>query len=55
MIKKLIFIILIIFSVYFSQTKAEEDKNVYRYLNLFGEAFEKNKNNYVEEMSHLKI
>ena len=38
---RFISIILIIFSVYFSQTKAEEDKEVYRYLNLFGEAFEK--------------
>ena len=27
---------------------AEEDKDVYKYLNLFGEAFEKIKNNYVE-------
>ena len=48
---RLISIILVIFSVYFSQTKAEEDKEVYRYLNLFGEAFEKIKNNYVEEVT----
>ena len=48
---RFISIILIIFSVYFSQTKAEEDKEVYRYLNLFGEAFEKIKNNYVEEVT----
>ena len=48
---RFISIILIIFSVFFSQTKAEEDKEVYRYLNLFGEAFEKIKNNYVEEVT----
>ena len=30
---------------------AEEDKDVYKYLNLFGEAFEKIKNNYVEPVS----
>ncbi len=30
---------------------SEEDKSVYKYLNLFGEAFEKIKNNYVEEVS----
>ncbi len=48
---RLISIILVVYSVYFSQTKAEEDKEVYRYLNLFGEAFEKIKNNYVEEVT----
>ena len=30
-----------------SHVFADEDKDVYRYLNLFGEAFEKIKNNYV--------
>ena len=30
---------------------AEEDKDVYKYLNLFGEAFEKIKNNYVEPIN----
>ena len=30
---------------------AEEDKDVYKYLNLFGEAFEKIKNNYVEPVN----
>ena len=30
--------------------KANEDKDVYKFLNLFGEAFEKIKNNYVEEV-----
>ena len=32
-------------------TFAEEDKDVYKYLNLFGEAFEKIKNNYVEPVN----
>ena len=30
---------------------SEEDKDVYKYLNLFGEAFEKIKNNYVEPVN----
>ncbi len=30
---------------------SEEDKDVYKYLNLFGEAFEKIKNNYVEDVT----
>ena len=34
---------------------AEEDKNVYKYLNLFGEAFEKIKNNYVEDVSSKEL
>ena len=32
-------------------SNAEEDKDVYKYLNLFGEAFEKIKNNYVEPVN----
>ena len=32
----------------FSYAKSEDDKEVYKHLNLFGEAFEKIKNNYVE-------
>ncbi len=37
---------------YFPLTSfAEEEKDVYKYLNLFGEAFEKIKNNYVEEVT----
>ena len=28
-----------------------KDKDVYKYLNLFGEAFEKNQNNYVEPVN----
>ena len=36
-------------------TKSQEDKNVYKYLNLFGEAFEKIKNNYVEEVPVKKL
>ncbi|MAI60465.1 MAG: peptidase S41 [Rickettsiales bacterium] len=35
----------------FSDLKSENDKEVYKHLNLFGEAFEKIKNNYVEEVS----
>lgn len=31
--------------------KTEEDKNVYKYLQLFGEAFEQIKNNYVEDVT----
>ncbi len=31
--------------------KTEEEKEVYKYLNLFGEAFEKIKNNYVEDVT----
>ena len=33
----------------FSDVKSEDDKEVYKHLNLFGEAFEKIKNNYVEK------
>ena len=44
-------IIIFIFILINSSTFAEEDKNVYKYLNLFGEAFEKIKNNYVEDVS----
>ena len=32
-------------------SKTEEEKDVYKYLNLFGEAFEKIKNNYVEDVT----
>ena len=34
---------------------ANEDKDVYKYLNLFGEAFEKIKNNYVEDVSSKEL
>ncbi|MEL0124047.1 MAG: S41 family peptidase [Alphaproteobacteria bacterium] len=34
---------------------AEEDKDVYKYLNLFGEAFEKIKNNYVEPVNSKEL
>ena len=43
-------ILIVVFSL-FSFVKAEEDKEVYKYLNLFGEAFEKIKNNYVEDVT----
>ena len=48
--KKLIFTyLLLLFTPIF--IFAEEDKDVYKYLNLFGEAFEKIKNNYVEPVN----
>ena len=34
-----------------SYSHSEEDKDVYKFLNLFGEAFEKIKNNYVEDVT----
>ena len=44
-------LIIFIFILINSSTFADEEKNVYKYLNLFGEAFEKIKNNYVEDVS----
>ena len=44
-------LIIFIFILINSSTLADEEKNVYKYLNLFGEAFEKIKNNYVEDVS----
>ena len=41
----IVYLFLIVTPIFIS---AEEDKDVYKYLNLFGEAFEKIKNNYVE-------
>mgnify|MGYP000335816310 FL=1 len=38
-----------------SHVFADEDKDVYKYLNLFGEAFEKIKNNYVEDVSSKEL
>ena len=43
------------FLLIFENTKAEDDKEVYKHLNLFGEAFEKIKNNYVEEVSSKEL
>ncbi len=45
------FILLITILVFPFFSKAEEEKDVYKYLNLFGEAFEKIKNNYVEDVT----
>ncbi|MEC8265308.1 MAG: S41 family peptidase [Pseudomonadota bacterium] len=45
----------LIFLFFSSTSFAEEDKNVYKYLNLFGEAFEKIKNNYVEDVSSKEL
>ena len=42
---------LLSFLLIFENTKAEDDKEVYKHLNLFGEAFEKIKNNYVEPVN----
>ena len=39
----------------FSDAKSEDDKEVYKHLNLFGEAFEKIKNNYVEKVSSKEL
>ena len=36
-------------------SSAEEDRDVYKYLNLFGEAFEKIKNNYVEDVTSKEL
>jgi carboxyl-terminal processing protease len=44
----IIYLFLIVTPIFIS---AEEDKDVYKYLNLFGEAFEKIKNNYVEPIN----
>ena len=46
---RFIYISLIVLTLPFA-SKANEDKDVYKFLNLFGEAFEKIKNNYVEEV-----
>ena len=50
-----VFIILFLIIVLPVSAKTQEDKNVYKYLNLFGEAFEKIKNNYVEEVPVKKL
>ena len=44
----IVYLFLIVTPIFIS---AEEDKDVYKYLNLFGEAFEKIKNNYVEPVN----
>ncbi len=49
-------LILIISIIFFATTlRSEEEKDVYKYLNLFGEAFEKIKNNYVEDVSSKEL
>ncbi len=53
MIRVFIFFVVFCFSI--PHVRAEEDKDVYKYLNLFGEAFEKIKNNYVEEVPVKKL
>ena len=53
MIKFLVYFSLIFLN--FSVSKSEDDKEVYKHLNLFGEAFEKIKNNYVEEVSSKEL
>ena len=45
------FVLILTFFLFSSLAKAEEDRDVYKYLNLFGEAFEKIKNNYVEDVT----
>tara|TARA_B100000989_G_scaffold293886_1_gene271957 strand:- start:189 stop:1442 length:1254 start_codon:yes stop_codon:yes gene_type:complete len=54
--KKINFIIIVLFTLFFCENllaneEQDEKKEVYKYLNLFGEAFEKIKNNYVEDVS----
>ena len=53
MIKFIVYFFIIFLN--FSDLKSEDDKEVYRHLNLFGEAFEKIKNNYVEEVSSKEL
>ncbi|MAI28934.1 MAG: S41 family peptidase [Pelagibacteraceae bacterium TMED124] len=53
MIKFLTYFFLVF--LYFSDATSEDDKEVYKHLNLFGEAFEKIKNNYVEEVSSKEL
>jgi len=53
MFKILIYFLLI--TLNFSSVNSENDKDVYKHLNLFGEAFEKIKNNYVEEVSSKEL
>ena len=50
-----IFFIFIFFLFLPLKGHTEQEKNVYKYLNLFGEAFEKIKNNYVEEVPVKKL
>ncbi len=45
------FLAVILILMFSSHSHSEEDKDVYKFLNLFGEAFEKIKNNYVEEVT----
>ncbi len=45
------FIILVVILLLPFSSQSEEDKDVYKYLNLFGETFEKIKNNYVEDVT----
>ena len=53
MIKKLLTILFIL--SFSTAVYSDEKKEVYKYLNLFGEAFEKIKNNYVEEVTVKKL
>ena len=53
MTKFIVFFFLILLN--FSDLKSENDKEVYKHLNLFGEAFEKIKNNYVEDVSSKEL
>ncbi|MBS91729.1 MAG: peptidase S41 [Rickettsiales bacterium] len=49
-------ILIISFIIFFSpKLYSEDEKDVYKHLNLFGEAFEKIKNNYVEDVSSKEL
>ena len=45
------FLLILILIAFPYQSSSEQDKDVYKFLNLFGEAFEKIKNNYVEDVT----
>ena len=53
MMKKFLTLLLIL--SFSTSVYSDEKKEVYKYLNLFGEAFEKIKNNYVEEVTVKKL
>ncbi len=50
---KFLFILILIAFPY--QSSSEQEKDVYKFLNLFGEAFEKIKNNYVEDVTSKEL
>ena len=64
MLKKILYLFVSVFVFISSSVQADESKDfskvdekkeVYKYLNIFGEAFEKIKNNYVEAITVKKV